>query len=56
MATSSPLRTKPTSPVLTPALVTHSPSATSRTVRRVGRGLARVVVWVGLVVLAVAVL
>jgi raffinose/stachyose/melibiose transport system permease protein len=56
MATSSPLRTKPTSPVLTPALVTHSPSAASRAVRRVGRALARGVVWLGLVVLAVAVL
>ena len=56
MATSSPLRTKPTSPIVAPALVSHSPSATTRTLRRLGRGLARVVVWVGLVVLAVAVL
>jgi raffinose/stachyose/melibiose transport system permease protein len=56
MATSSPLRTKPTSPVVAPALVSHTPSATTRTLRRVGRGLARVVVWLGLVVLAVAVL
>ena len=56
MATSSPLRTQPTSPVATPPLVHRTPSTSTGTVRRLGRGVARTAVWLGLVLLAVAVL
>ena len=56
MATSSPIRTKPASPVVAPPLVARAPSATTRTLRRVGHALTRAAVWVGLVLLAIAVL
>ena len=56
MATSSPLRTQPAAPVVAPKLVTRTPSTTTRTLRRVGHGVARAAVWLGLVILAVAVL
>lgn len=56
MATSSPIRTKPAKPVVTPPLVARTPNGTTRTLRRVGRTLTRAAVWVGLAVLAIAVL
>jgi raffinose/stachyose/melibiose transport system permease protein len=56
MATSSPIRTQPPSSRAMAPLVRRTPSSSTRTVRRAGRGAARLALWLGLAVLAIAVL
>ncbi len=56
MTSSSPLRMQPASPVARTSLAQPTPSTSTGTMRRVTLGVARSAVWLGLALLAIAVL